>query len=120
MFDQGPGLLFDTTAMGAAIALFRREPGSRLFFAAHAQSSIGTGAGYVALLVLAYERTGSAWVVTLVLLADFLPSMVLGPLLGVAADRWSRRSCAIAADVLRAVAFVGIALSHGAAPMVGF
>jgi hypothetical protein len=37
----------------AAIELLRREGGARLFFAAHGQSSIGTGAGYVALLVLA-------------------------------------------------------------------
>ena len=36
--------------------------------------------------------------------------MLLGPVLGAAADRWSRKACAIVADVLRAGAFVGIAL----------
>ena len=36
--------------------------------------------------------------------------MLLGPILGAAADRWSRKLCAVVADVMRAVAFVGIAL----------
>lgn len=104
--------------MRAAIELLRRERGARLFFAAHGQSSVGTGAGYVALLVLAYQRTESAWVVTLVLLAEFLPSMVLGPVFGTAADRWSRRGCTIAADAIRAIAFVGIGVTDGTAAMI--
>ena len=96
--------------MRATFALLRLEPKARLFFVALAQSSLGTGAGYVALLLLAYERFRSPWAISLVLLADFLPSMVLGPLVGAAADRWSRRWCMIGADVIRALAFVGIAL----------
>jgi len=42
--------------MKSTFDLLRREPGARVFFAAHAQSSFGTGAGYVALLLIAYER----------------------------------------------------------------
>jgi MFS family permease len=93
--------------------LLRYEPQSRLFFAAHAQSSLGTGAGYVALLVLAYERLESPWAISLVLLADFLPSMFLGPIFGAAADRWSRRWCASLADLARALAFVSLAFFDG-------
>ena len=93
--------------------LLRYEPQTRAFFAAHAQSSLGTGAGYIALIVLAYERLESPWAISLVLLADFLPSMFLGPLFGAAADRWSRRWCAVAADVLRALAFVSLAFFDG-------
>ncbi|CAN5788900.1 MFS transporter [soil metagenome] len=78
--------------------------------AAHAQSAIGSGAAYVGLLLLAFDRLPSPWALTLVLLADFLPAMLLGPVFGAAADRWSRRKCAVASDVARAVAFVGIAL----------
>jgi hypothetical protein len=81
-----------------------------VFFGALAQSALGTGAAYVALLVIAYQRFHSPWAISFVLLADFLPAIVLGPLLGSATDRWSRRSCAVAADGLRAVAFVGIAM----------
>ena len=94
--------------MTEAITLLRNEPRTRLFFAALAQSSLGTGAGYIALLVVAYERFHSPWAISLVLLADFLPSMFLAPVLGAAADRWSRRWCAVVADVVRAGAFLGI------------
>ena len=84
-----------------------------MFFLALVQSSLGTGAAYVALVVLAYERYRSAWAISAVLLAELLPSMVFGPVLGAAADRWSRRSCLIVADVLRAGAFVAIAFVPG-------
>ena len=69
------------------------------FFAAHLQSALGTGAAYVALLVLAYDRVGSAWGATAVLLADLAPAMLLGPLLGRLVDRTSRLGCAVAADL---------------------
>src|SRR5918997_771372 len=83
----------------------------RLFYAALVQSSIGTGAAYVALMLIAYERFQSPWAISLVLLADFLPAMLLGPILGAAADRWSRRWCMVLADLVRAAAFVGIGLT---------
>ena len=99
--------------MRGAAELLTREPRARAFFLAHAQSSLGTGAGYVALLLVAYERLRSPWAIALVLLADFLPAMFLGPLFGAAADRWSRRLCAVAADLARAVAFVALGLVGG-------
>ncbi|MEA2374108.1 MAG: hypothetical protein QOD53_571 [Thermoleophilaceae bacterium] len=95
--------------MRAARELLRKERRGRLFLAAYAQSSLGNGAGYVALVVLAYDRRPSAWAIALVLMADFLPAMVVGPLLGAAADRWSRRWCAVASDVVRGAAFIAIA-----------
>ena len=94
--------------MSGVFDLLRSEPRARLFFVALTQSQIGTGAGYVALLLIAYERYRSPWAISLVLLADLLPAMLLGPVFGAFADRWSRRTCAIVADVLRLVAFVGI------------
>jgi MFS family permease len=92
-----------------AIRLLRAQRRARFFFLAVTQSSVGTGAGYVALLLIAYERFRSPWAISLILLADFLPVMVLGPLLGAAADRWSRRWCVVIGDIVRAVAFIGIA-----------
>jgi MFS family permease len=87
-----------------------REPHTRLFFIAHAQSSLGTGAGYAGLVLIAYDRYPGPWGITLVLLADFLPATLLGPIFGAAADRWSRRTCAVVADIARAAALIGIAL----------
>ncbi|MDQ3934907.1 MAG: MFS transporter, partial [Actinomycetota bacterium] len=106
--------------MHATLTLLRHEPRARLFFGAYGQSALGNGAGYVALVVLAYQAWRSPWAISLVLLADFLPAMVLGPLFGAAADRWSRRRLAIVSDVLRAIAFVGIALVGGIWAIVGF
>jgi MFS family permease len=91
--------------------LFAAERRARFFFLALAQSSLGTGAAYVALLLIAYDRWHSPWSITLVLLAELAPTMLFGPVFGAAADRWSRKACAIAADVTRFAAFVAIALS---------
>lgn len=98
--------------------LLRNEPRARAFLLTHLQSSLGTGAGYVALVVIAYRRFHSPWAISLVLLADFLPVMLLGPVIGAIVDRWSRRWCAVIADAVRAIAFVGIGLVDGFAATV--
>jgi MFS family permease len=90
-----------------------RERRARVFLLTYAQSSLGTGAAAVALMVLAYERYRSPWALTLVLLANYLPPGFLGPVFGAAADRFSRRLCAVVADATRAAAFIAIALVGG-------
>jgi MFS family permease len=102
------------------VSLLRAERRARLFYLALTQSALGNGAAYVALLLVAYERWPSAWAISLVLLADLLPAMLLGPVFGAVADRWSRRWCAVAADVIRAVAFIGIAVVDQFAATVAF
>lgn len=94
--------------MKAAIELLRNERRARVFFAANVQSAFGTGAGYVALLLIAYERFHSPWAITAILLAEFLPAMFMGPFVGAAADRWSRKGLLVAADLIRAGAFAGL------------
>jgi MFS family permease len=96
--------------MKAAQDLLKTERRARVFFAAHIQSAFGTGAGYVALLLIAYERFHSPWAITAILLAEFLPGMFLGPFVGAAADRWSRKALLVGADLLRAAAFAGLVL----------
>jgi MFS family permease len=81
---------------------------SRRFFAAHAQSCLGTGLAYVALPLLAYDRFGSAWAVASVLLPDLLPAIVLGPLLGALIDRVGWRTCAMLANAAGCVAFAAL------------
>ena len=106
--------------MRETFELLRHERRARIFFAALAQSALGTGAGYVALLLIAKDRFDSPWAISLVLLAELIPAMLFGPFFGALADRWSRRSCMIAADVMRAVAFLGIALVDGFAGTLAF
>jgi MFS family permease len=91
-----------------ALDLLRADRRAQVFFATQAQSAFGTGAGYVALLLIAYERFESPWAITTILLAEFLPAMFLGPFVGAAADRWSRKALLVAADVVRAAAFIGL------------
>jgi MFS family permease len=102
------------------LALLRVEPRARWFFVALTQSALGTGAAYPALLLIAYGRFSSPWAISLVLVADLAPAMFLGPLFGALADRWSRRWCAVAADVVRAGAFVGVVLAQDFALTIAF
>lgn len=97
--------------MRQIIDLIRCETRARIFAIALTQSSLGTGAGYIALLILALDRLDSPWAISAVLLADLIPAMLLGPVFGAIADRWSRRTCMVFADVIRAVAFIGIAVA---------
>jgi MFS family permease len=84
----------------------------RRLLLAEGQSALGDAAADVALLLIAYQRLHSPWALSAVLLADRLPRMVLAPLAGVLADRVSRRTCLITADVLRAGALLGLVLVH--------
>jgi hypothetical protein len=69
------------------------RPEARRFFAAHAQSSLGTGLALLALPLLALDRFGSALAVSAVLLPDLLPAIVIGPLVA----SWSTGSAGAAA-----------------------
>lgn len=106
--------------MREGLQVLRESRRSRAFFLTLAQSSVGTGAGYVALLLIAYERYESPWAISIILGADLLPAMLLGPVFGAIADRWSRRWCAVAADVVRVVAFVGVAVVDSFTATVAF
>ena len=51
--------------MRPVVDLLRRSKLARWYFAALAQSSLGTGAAAVALLLVAYERFQSPWAIGL-------------------------------------------------------
>jgi MFS family permease len=88
------------------------DSASRRFFLAHAQSCLGSGLAHVALPLLAYDKTGSAWAITAVLIPDLLPVIFFGPLFGALVDRIGWRVCAIASDLLRMTAFTIVAFAH--------
>ena len=89
--------------MRSIVELLRRDRQARRFFLAYGQSALGTGAGYIALLLVAYQRFHSPWAIAMVLLADFVPPIFLAPVFGALVDRWSRRWCAIVADSVRSI-----------------
>ena len=55
------------------------------------------------------EETGSATVLAMASLVAFLPQVVLGPFVGVLVDRWNRRRTMLAADIVIALATLGLA-----------
>ena len=66
----------------------RRNPGFALLFWATAGSAVGTYLAALALSVDIFDRTGSgAWLAAL-LIADFLPIVVIGITLGPLVDRF--------------------------------
>src|SRR4051794_11707579 len=94
--------------MGSALSLLRSPGPARRFLLAYAQSSLGAGVTLVALPLVALERFGSPLAVSAVLLAEFLPLMLLGPRLGALADRFPRTACLVGADAVRCAALAGV------------
>ncbi|MGH3137418.1 MAG: MFS transporter, partial [Gaiellaceae bacterium] len=95
------------------LGLLRRSPSFGYLFLATAGSSFGTYLAAVALTVEVYDLTNGSgvWVAAL-LIADFLPIVLIGLLLGPLVDRLSRRRLMIASDLVRfgvfaALPFVG-------------
>jgi MFS family permease len=70
------------------------------------------------LLLVVRHLPHSAWAITAVLLADFLPAIALGTLFGALADRYSRRWLIVAANVLQAGAFAGLAFATHIGPIL--
>ena len=89
-----------------------RDKAGRRFFTAHGQSCMGSGLAHVALPLLAYDMTGSAWAVTAVLIPDLMPAILFGPLFGALVDRVGWRVCAIAADLARFLGFTLVVFAH--------
>jgi MFS family permease len=91
----------------------------RRLLLAWAQSCLGTGAGYVALLLLTYRHLHTPWALTAVLLAEFVPLVALGSLFGTWADRYPKRRLIVTANLLQAVAYGGLAMAHTAPRIIG-
>ena len=92
--------------------LLRRNPGFRALFAATFASGLGTWIAVVALTIDVYDRTDSAKWVSMLLVADFLPSVAIGLLFGPLIDRLSRRRIMVAADLARLGIFVALPFTN--------
>jgi len=97
--------------VSAARALLGRYPAVRRLFGARLQSELGSGAAWVALVLVAHERLHSPWAISIVLLSEFLPGVVLAPALGALADRHGRRRVAVWADIVSGASFLGMAMT---------
>jgi MFS family permease len=77
-------------------------------------SNFGDTLHYIALVILVYQLTGQGAAVVLLVAAEILPVLLLGPVAGVVTDRFSRKSVLIGSDVVRAVLVLSLVWPQGA------
>ena len=98
--------------------LLRRATDYRRLFLATLASGAGTYLAAIALTVDVFDRTGSGKWVSALLIAEFLPMIVVGLLLGPLVDRWSRRKLLIGSDLVRLAVFCLLPFAGSAAAVV--
>src|SRR2546427_2606483 len=87
--------------------LLRGNRGFRFLWYGQVVSQMGDWFDTIAVYTIALTLTGSTRSVALIMVARFLPGVVMGPLSGVVADRFSRRTIMIASDIVRAIVVLG-------------
>ena len=105
-------------AVNSRLGLIRRSPSFGLLFLATAGSSFGTYLAAIVLTVDVYDRTNSGVWVAVLLIADFLPIVLIGLLLGPLVDRLSRRRLMVVSDLVRCGVFVALPFVDSAAGIV--
>jgi MFS family permease len=100
------------------LELLGRARSFRLLFLATLGSGLGTWLAYVALTVDVFDRTDSASWVAALLVADFLPLVAIGFLLGPLVDRLSRQRLMIASDLVRFGVFCLLPFANSATVIV--
>jgi MFS family permease len=97
----------DASGLGGIIACFGHR-NFRIYFAGNATSLVGTWMQRVAAGWLAWELTHSPTWLGIVAMADFFPTIFLGPLGGALADRYSRVTIMIITQVFAALASLAL------------
>ena len=98
-------MLFGATGR---LSLLGRNRDFALLFWATAGSAVGTYLAALALSVHIYDLTGSGRWLAALLIADFLPIVVIGLTLGPLVDRLSRRRLMVVSDLVRAATFAAL------------
>jgi MFS family permease len=106
------------SSFGRRLELLGRARSFRLLFLATLGSGLGTWLAYVALTVDVFDRTDSGSWVAALLVADFLPIVAVGFILGPLVDRLSRKRLMIASDLLRFGVFCALPFAGSAAMIV--
>jgi MFS family permease len=90
------------------LSLLDRAPAFRALFLATTASGLGTWLAVIALTVDVYDRTHSAKWVSALLIADFLPSVVIGLAFAPLVDRFSRWRLMVGSDLVSMLVFVAL------------
>ena len=100
------------------VTLFRQNQSFRLLALATAGSAFGTWLAFVALTIDVYDRTDSAVWVSALLIADFLPAILIGIAASSLVDRLPRRRLMIASDLVRVGIFAALPFADDPAAIV--
>jgi MFS family permease len=98
--------------------VLRSSASFRLLFGSYLVSGLGTFLAVVALTIDVWDRTHSGPWVSALLIADFLPAVAIGLLLGPLVDRLSRKRLLVGADLLRLAVFVLLTFTVSAGQIV--
>ena len=90
--------------------LLRTNRNYRLLFLGQTVSQLGDWFSTVAVYALLLDLTGSATAVAWMMIVQFLPYAIVGPMAGVVVDRVNRRRLMIAADIVRGIVVLGLLL----------
>lgn len=104
---------------GRKLGLLGREPSFRSLFLATLGSGLGTWLALVALQIDVLRRTHSPIWMSALLIANILPTLVVGLLAGPLVDRLSRRALMIGADLTRFGVFCALPFAPNATTIVG-
>ena len=96
--------------MNPYVAVLRTNRNFRLLFIGQTISQLGDWFNTVAVFALLLDLTGSATAVAWMMIVQFLPVALVGPMAGVVVDRIDRRRLMIAADLIRGVLILGLLL----------
>jgi MFS family permease len=86
----------------------------RALFLSQLLSLIGDQIARIALALLVYDRSGSAFAASATYGSSYFTWLIGGPFLSALADRWSRRNIMIVADVARALLVALLLVPHPA------
>lgn len=75
-------------------------------------SAMGTAMTEYALVIWAYEQTGTAESLSMLTLCSFLPTILFRFIAGAVADRWNKKILLLTADLFAACGSLGILLLH--------
>jgi predicted MFS family arabinose efflux permease len=94
-----------------ALPRLRADPVFRRFWFAHAITVTGSWVTFIALPLLVYQRTGSAFQTALLTALEVVPYLVFGLVAGAVADRVDRRKLMVRADLGSAAALATIPIA---------
>ncbi len=101
------------SAVARSYAHVARSPTYFPLWLAQLISIFGDTLHYIALVVLVFQLTGRGVTVALLVAAEIVPVLLLGPIAGVVIDRFSRKSVLIGADLFRALLALSLVWPQG-------